>query len=279
MARTEPRGAGAFVEANGMRLHYLDYGGDGPEVVIVPGITSPAITWEFVAEELAGDFHVITMDVRGRGLSDRAGAGGYGLPDYAADLAGFIGELGLERPAVLGHSMGARIAVAFSALSSESHGSLIVVDPPITGPGRDPYPFPLEPYVESLHEAQKGATAEDMRRYFPSWTDEQLRIRADWLATCDETAVVETYRNFHLEDFFEYWRRAQPPLLFLYGLDSPVVPASVLGEITAANAEADVVGVPAAGHMIPWDNLAVFVDEVRRFLGTHQRARHGTRTS
>ena len=263
--RISPRGAGGSVLAQGLRLHYLEYGTSHKSLVIVPGITSPAITWEFVAEELARDFRVYTMDVRGRGLSDRARAGGYGLPDYAADVAGFVEALQLDRPVVLGHSMGARIVSAAGALFPESRGPLIVVDPPLSGPGREPYPFPLETYVDALAEVHEGATAEDMRRYFPTWSEEQLQIRADWLATCDETAVVETYHNFHREDFFEHWATVGPPVLFMYGLESPVVPASALDEVRAANPGAELVGVPRSGHMIPWDNLPAFIDEVRRF--------------
>ena len=89
----QPRGESGYVEAGGTRLHYLSYGQRGPQLVIVPGITSPAITWEFVAEELARDYRVYTIDVRGRGLSDKP-ASGYTLPDYGADAAGFIGGSG-----------------------------------------------------------------------------------------------------------------------------------------------------------------------------------------
>jgi N-formylmaleamate deformylase len=246
-----------------LRHHYLEYGSDGPALVVVPGITSPAITWEFISERLASDFHVYTLDVRGRGLSDRARPGAYGLPDYAADVAGLISSIGLERPAVLGHSMGARIAAALGALHPGSHGPLVLVDPPLTGPGRDPYPFPLQIYVDQLHEAYAGANADDMRRYFPSWSHRELQIRAEWLPTCDETAVVETYENFHAEDFFGYWRSVQPPVLFVYGLESPVVPSGALEEVRAANPAAELTGIPGAGHMIPWDNLEEFIAAVR----------------
>jgi N-formylmaleamate deformylase len=265
-----PGGESGYVEANGIRLHYLAYGQAGQPLVIVPGITSPAITWEFVAEMLAGDFRVITMDVRGRGLSEKPSSG-YTLPDYAADAASFIEALELERPIVLGHSMGARIAAALGALHPEAPGPLIVVDPPLTGPGRRPYPFPLHVYVEALREAQAGATADDMRRYFPTWSDEQLQIRAEWLATCDERAVVETYENFAREDFFGYWRTLSAPLVFVYGEESPVVPPSGVEEVAAANPAAAIVGVPSAGHMIPWDNLPGFLTEVRRFADSLAR--------
>jgi N-formylmaleamate deformylase len=264
--RIAPQGRSGHAEANGLRHHYLEYGSEEPTILVVPGITSPAITWEFVSQRLAADYRVCTIDVRGRGLSDRARPGAYGLRDYAADVAGLIAALGLERPVVLGHSMGARIVSALSALHPGAAGPLLVVDPPLTGPGRDPYPFPLQIYVDQLHEAYAGASADDMRRYFPSWSHRELQIRAEWLPTCDETAVVETYENFHTEDFFGYWTQVRPPVLFMYGLESPVVPGTALEEVQAANPVAEVVGIAGAGHMIPWDNLEEFLGAVRAFV-------------
>ena len=66
---------GANLPANGIRQHYLRYGGsDGPRagrdaVVVIPGITSPAITWGFVGERFGRSFDTYLLDVRGRGLS------------------------------------------------------------------------------------------------------------------------------------------------------------------------------------------------------------------
>jgi N-formylmaleamate deformylase len=252
--------------SDGVRLHHLEYGA-GPSVVVVPGITSPAISWEFVAEELARDYRVIVQDVRGRGLSDTPPGGSYTLTLYAADVAALVTGLGLERPALIGHSMGGRIVAAAAALHPHLAGPLVVVDPPLCGPGREPYPFPLDPYVTSLRAAKSGATADDMRPYFPTWSEEQLRVRADWLGTCDETAVVESYRNFHEEDFFPHWSRCAAPVQLVYGLDSPVVPASSVGELESTNPAAEIAGVEGAGHMIPFDNLAGFLEVVQDFLG------------
>jgi N-formylmaleamate deformylase len=264
-APTQAAGRSVYVQANGLRLHFLEYGDEAlPPLVIVPGITSPAITWEFVALELARDFRVLTMDVRGRGLSDVGS--GFTLPDYARDLADALPALGLDRPAVLGHSMGGRIAAAFGMFYPELRGPLVVADPPLCGPGRPPYPTPLEPFVESLRKARAGTTAEEMRPFFPTWTDEQLALRAAWLGTCDETAVVETHRLFHEEDFFEYWPSLAPPTLFLWGGASPVVGEAGAAELAATNPAAEIVELPGAGHMLPWDDLAGFLDVVRRFL-------------
>ena len=102
---------GAQVHANGIRQHYLRYGGRGPALVIVPGITSPAVTWGFVAERFGARFDTYVQDVRGRGLSQAGDDLDYGLDAQADDVAALIRALGLNDVTVLGHSMGGRIAI------------------------------------------------------------------------------------------------------------------------------------------------------------------------
>src|SRR5438552_3520791 len=115
LAATKPVGRSGYVDRDGLKLHHLEYGDAGAAVVIVPGITSPAATWEFVSLDLARDYRVITVDIRGRGLSDTPVAG-FTLADYAGDVKAVIQQLGLENPALVGHSMGARIAAAVRVL-------------------------------------------------------------------------------------------------------------------------------------------------------------------
>jgi N-formylmaleamate deformylase len=258
-------GRSRFIESDGSRLHALEYGEQGqPALVIVPGITSPAATLEFVSLELARDFHVLTMDVRGRGLSDTCTD--YALADCAKDLALTISQLGLNRPAVLGHSAGARIAAAFGLLYPALRGSLVIADPPLSGPGRAPYPTPLDAFLEMIRLARSGATSDDLRPFFPSLSEEHLALRLAWLPTCDETAVTVTHRGFHEEDFFDYWPELGPPVLFLWGGASPAVSEEAAAEVAAANSAAEIVCLAQAGHMLPWDDLPGFLAAVRGFL-------------
>ena len=162
--------------------------------------------------------------------------------------------------------MGARIAAAFGALNPDLPGASIIVDPPLSGPGRDPFPVPLDVYLDALRAAKAGATADDMRPAFPTWTDDQLRIRAESLRTCEEQAIVESYRGFNEEDFFGWWRALRAPVLFLYGSDSNVVTEEMLPEVATTNPAARIRCVPNAGHVIPWDNLEAFVTEVSSFV-------------
>ena len=75
---------GYNVHANGIRQHLIHYPGKGPAMLLIPGITSPAITWGFVAERLTEKFDVHVLDVRGRGLS-QAGELDYSLDAMARD--------------------------------------------------------------------------------------------------------------------------------------------------------------------------------------------------
>ena len=262
-----PRGHRGYVTANGVRLSYLDYGEGDPAVIIVPGITSPAATWDFVAVELAGRRRVVVLDARGRGYSDKP-EDGYTLPSYAADVVGLAEELSLEHPVVLGHSMGARIAGALGALHPEFASALIVVDPPLTGPGREPYPTSIENFKQQLTEGYEGTTVDEIRRFYPRWSERELQIRCDWLPSCDAYAVVETHRNFDAEDFFAYWMTVEQPTQFIYGEQSPAVTAAGVADIRESNSRAEIVGISDAAHMIPWENLDEFIGAVETFLAS-----------
>ncbi len=173
-----------------VRLHHLEYGNRGTPVVILPGITTPAAMLEFVSTDLGRDHRVWTLDIRGRGSSDTP-ADGFTLDDYAGDVAAVVEGLGLERPALVGHSMGARIAAATAVRFPDLVGPLVLADPPLTGPGRGEYPMSLEAFMSQLDAAKSGGGADELRQYFPTLTEEQLAVRAQWLHTCDENAVRE----------------------------------------------------------------------------------------
>jgi N-formylmaleamate deformylase len=161
--------------------------------------------------------------------------------------------------------MGARIATAFGALYPERRGPLVVVDPPLTGPGRTPYGTPLHAFVDELRAAERGDDA-PTRRLFPTWSDAHLARRVQWLPSCDEAAITETYRNFDEEDFFGFWQQLAPPVQFIWGRESHAVSEAGAREVAQANPAAAVAAVAGAGHMVPWDNLPEFLAVVRRFL-------------
>jgi N-formylmaleamate deformylase len=275
MSVIEIRGQSRFIRANGLRHRVLRYGlaAGTRDMLVLPGITSPAVTFDFVAVRLAEmGFRVTVADARGRGETDRALAGQYRLEDYAADVAGLVDALDLRDPVVLGHSMGARIAAAYADLHDpQGDGVLVLIDPPVSGPGRGPYPTPRESFVQQLREAQRGTNPDEVRKFYPKWPLRELQLRAEVLATCDETAVLESHEGLETEDFFGYWARLKRPVLLVRGQDSPVVPESAAGDLRRMRPDITIVSVPDAGHMVPWDNLPGFLDAVRQPLQAELR--------
>jgi N-formylmaleamate deformylase len=255
--------AGRWVRADHLRLHVLDYGGDGVPLVVIPGITSPAITMDFVARELTDLVRPLVVDVRGRGLSDAGPS--YTLDDYADDTAAVVDGLGLDRPLLLGHSMGARIAAVTAARGVALRGT-VLVDPPMSGPGRGPYPTTLEVFLAQLDQARRGTTADEVARSWPRWPRREHELRARWLSSCDGEAVAATHRGFESEDFFGTWPRVPAPAVLVYGGDSPVVTAAGADEAAETNPRARLIEVPGAGHMVFWDEPAAALATVRTIL-------------
>src|SRR5579872_1625590 len=94
---------GAHVRANGIRQHYLRFGGAGPAIVIIPGISTAAAQWAFIAERLCIEHDVYVVDVRGRGLSESGPHLNYSLDACASDLVSFAEALEIGAYTLLGH--------------------------------------------------------------------------------------------------------------------------------------------------------------------------------
>ncbi|TRC83245.1 alpha/beta hydrolase [Mesorhizobium sp. WSM4310] len=265
--------SGANVFANGIRQHYRHHLGAGAPLVLVPGITSPAVTWGFVAERLAREFDVYVLDVRGRGLSQSGPGLDYQLDCLANDLTGFIAALGLSGVTVLGHSMGARIAIRAATRNPAGMARLLLVDPPVSGPDRRAYPSKLSWYVDSIRQAEMGMDAEAMRAFCPTWSHEQRALRAEWLHTCYEPAIVTAFEGFHTDDIHQDLPGLPVPAGIMVATRGGVIEPADEAEIQSLNPGICIERVPDAGHMIPWDNLEGFLAAADHLLGTALAAR------
>src|SRR5262245_503138 len=104
-----------FVNANGLRLRYLDWGNEGaPPIVCVHGYTSSAESFNAFARHFRDRFHIIAVDVRGHGESEWSPDAAYQYADQVEDLVAFVDALGLDRSALIGTSMGGLIAMAYA---------------------------------------------------------------------------------------------------------------------------------------------------------------------
>lgn len=255
--------ASRWVRSGAVRLHLLDYGGDGVPLVVLPGITTPAVGMDFVARELTDLVRPVVLDVRGRGLSDDGPAT---LAAYADDVDAVVEALGLDRPLLLGHSMGARIAAVAAVRAATPLRGSILVDPPMSGPDRGPYPTTLATFLDQLSQARRGTTVDEIATAWPRWPRREQELRARWLASCSTAAVVATHAGFEEDDFFDVWPAVPAPTVLIHGSDSPVVTAAGATEAARSNPGASVVAVPGAGHMVFWDERATALASTRAAL-------------
>jgi N-formylmaleamate deformylase len=261
---------GANVRANGIRQHYLRYGqrrADRDAVIVLPGITSPAVTWGFVAERLGRQFETYILDIRGRGLSESGPSLDYSLDAQAADAVAFAEALQLPRYSFIGHSMGGRIAIRAARAQPKGLARLVVIDPPVSGPGRRAYPAKLDWYVDSIRLARQGCDFEAMRSFCPTWTDEQLRLRAEWLHSCEERAVRESFEGFQSDDIHADLRFITQPAHLIAAGRGDVIRDEDVAEIRSLAPAITVTRVANAGHMIPWDDEEGFYAAFGDFLG------------
>ena len=259
---------GFHVWANDIRLHYLQYAEDetAPPLVILPGITSPAVTWGFVAQRLAATHCVYVLDNRGRGLSERAPGMGHRIADYARDTEAVIDALGFERIQLMGHSLGGRIAARTAAEAPQMIERLILVDPPMTGPGLPPAAQPVEYYTGLIDETLAGGGIDTIRSTNPNWDIEHVILRAEWLPTCDKEAVAESYHAVHADAFGPDLERIACPTLLVYAGKVNVVRDEDADDIVRLTRSARAVRIDHVGHMIPWDDVEAFLSAIEDFI-------------
>jgi N-formylmaleamate deformylase len=261
------------IATNGINIHYYRTGGDKPPLVLAHGATDDGLCWTRVTRALESDFDVIMPDARGHGLSDAPEAG-YSSAEHAADLAGLIRGLGLERPAVAGHSMGGATTLRLVADEPNIARCAILEDPPfwagegpVVVPGRE---TPRESIRRMVQEAQAGgreAVLARGRATSPSWADEEF---APWAEA--KLRVSPHFTNELRLPRGADWRALMPlvtcPLLLV--TSDPERGGIVTPETAEAAAQLQpglrVVRLSGAGHNIRREQFDAFVRTVREFL-------------
>ncbi len=129
---------------NGVMLRYADAGGGDPPIVFVHGWTCNHTHWADQLPHFARKHRVVALDLRGHGKSDSPDED-YSISGFVDDVAWLIGELGLTKPVVVGHSMGGVIALALARKHPELASAIVMVDAPIV-----PLPDTLMPVAQAL---------------------------------------------------------------------------------------------------------------------------------
>jgi pimeloyl-ACP methyl ester carboxylesterase len=153
------------VRANGAELHLLEWGRpDAPPVLLIHGMRAHARWFTPVGPALSGDFRALSLDLRGHG--DSAHTPPYGHLVYADDVTALCDALALERPILVGHSMGGGVAVRAAARLGARLRALVVVDSPLGPPPRP-----------NVSPQSSEPPAERTASEFASWQEARARFK------------------------------------------------------------------------------------------------------
>lgn len=112
-----------------LKLHYLDWGNPGaPHVLLIHGVQDHCHSWDWVAQELCLNYHVVAPDLRGHGDSEWSMGGSYAYLDFVFDLVQLIDQEQLQPVHIIGHSFGGALACLFAGLFPEKSASLVSVE-------------------------------------------------------------------------------------------------------------------------------------------------------
>jgi lipase len=144
--------------------------GTGEPVVALHGITASGMSFVGVAEKLQGRVPLLALDLRGRGDTDKPAQGPFGFSQHATDVAAAMGAFGLGPSTVVGHSMGAYVAVTLAAEHPELVSKLVLLDGGL--PLDAPPGIPVEQILDVALAAQMSrlrATFDSVDAYFDYW--------------------------------------------------------------------------------------------------------------
>lgn len=213
-----------------LSLHYVQWGKQGTPLVCAHGLTANASGFQLLADELASDHRVFAYDLRGRGDSDKP-EHGYSVPIHAADLAELIAKLELSRPVLIGHSLGALIALYFAAQYPELLSKLVLIDAGAPLPWKTPDEQPawltasisrlgthvpsFEAYTQRLKQAPFLGPYwnEYVERYYEH--DVSRSSDGSVVSKCSRKAVIEEGQRSNEAETEQQWSKVQVPTLLL----------------------------------------------------------------
>lgn len=273
-----------FIQANGIRQHYLEWRGHGPVLVLVHGMTACALKWRIIAEELAPRYHILAPDLRGHGQTE-ATPRVWEWRDQAQDCIAFLDALDLRDAVVVAHSAGGVSMVVAAAERPERVSRLVLVEP--SHAVGDWIPHILENADRLARRAQHrkklwSSRQEMLKRYehqgvFRRWRRQAIldfikgatRVRDDgqveWSLPLE--AELHLYATFGLFDPWPYVAQIQCPILFVVGDQSFIPPHSrPLQKFCRLAPQTRVVRIPGGTHFSPWELPEAFLAALDSFL-------------
>jgi pimeloyl-ACP methyl ester carboxylesterase len=269
------------VDSDGTAIHYLDWGGNGPPLILIHATGFLAALWHPIAEQLADRFRVVAADQRGHGDSDKP-PDGYRFEAFAADLQRLIEALGLEGALAVGHSSGGTTIVVHANQHPGILRRAVLIEPILPRPEWYVRP-PGGRNANSLAEAARKRRAvwpdreEIFQSYrsrptFETWREDVLRLYVDEGTRLREDGQVELKCPPEIESlFFEAVSHLDPwpmlktltcPTLLLWGSESHLRSLGLDREVEETIPNARTVVVPGTTHFLPQERP----DEVTRLI-------------
>ena len=263
------------IKTNGIDLYYEEQGAGAP-LVLLGGLGYSSWQWHKMAPLLARRFLVITPDNRGVGLSSKP-PGPYTASLLAADTVGLLDALGIERAAVMGHSMGGFIAQALALEYPQRVSKLILAATNFGGPRH----VPITPQAMAVLSDLRGdavtrfknglavSTAAGFAERNPQVIEEWLTWRA---ANPVDPAAYQAQMAIGLAllDESAAFERKLPalavPTLILFGAEDAVVPPANAELLARQISHSEVHILPNAGHFFPLEAPEAAAQVVSEFL-------------
>lgn len=273
-----------------LKLHYVDWGNaDKPPLLLIHGGRDHARNWDWVAQDLRRDFHVIAPDLRGHGDSQWAVGGSYAMVDYTLDVDQLLRALGIDQITIIGHSLGGSISLQYTGTYPDKVRKVVAIEglgpppemlrqnPPAHQrmkvwigemralARRHPHRYAsLDEAVERMQEANPRLTPEQARHLtvYGSYRDED----GTYLWKFDNYVRATSPYLFNMQDAFDIWTQITCPVLLLRGTESWASDPELDGRAKAFT-DYTFFNIEKAGHWVHHDQLAIFLKLVRQFLG------------
>jgi pimeloyl-ACP methyl ester carboxylesterase len=262
-----------FVTVNGLRLHYLDWGGEGKQpFIMLHGIGRIAHTFDHISPRFNKDYHVIAIDMRGHGDSAWSPEGAYLVEDYAKDLAVFIEQLNLRNVVLLGNSTGGRVVQVYAGTHPERVAKLVVED---VGPERTNEI--ASGFARRVEQEDQGWASEDelvasLMRGGGKVSEELQRTYAHFGSKRRADGRIVWKRDPNLVKGFiptELWDQVlkiRCPAIYILGGNSSIVPPPTQQKLRENLPAVQIVTMPKLGHYPDQEAPEDYIRIVQTFL-------------
>jgi pimeloyl-ACP methyl ester carboxylesterase len=248
-----------FIKVNNIVLHYVEYEGDGPVLLLMHGLTANARAFDgIIAAGLSKSFRIISPDLRGRGKTDHP-AFHYTFEDHAKDIIGLMDHLGLQKVLLGGHSYGGLLSFYMGATYAQRVEKLVILDAAarMNSNAAQMLSFAISRFNVVYPSFEDYVAQVKLAPYIDFWDDEMLSYyRADVKDNADGTVQPRSNLTDILEisscvaniSWPHYVQRATQPALLLNALDNytlgePLLPDNYAKETVAMMKDARYVPV------------------------------------